>query len=359
MEQLQDLRVQVSQGVLNWLLEADEPSVRYQTLVHLLGSRENQSFAEETGRLIGKRGWAAKILGSQKESTYWDNPYSCLVPKWSTCVWQLMVLADLGVSGDDPRIRNSINHFLDLHSVDTGGFSLGPRGAEKFELHICVTGNMARAMVKFGYYDDERLLKAVDWLLAQQLPDGGWNCYTNEGGKHGSFRATVEPLWALAEILSRKPREACRESAKKATEFLLRHRIFKSDRDDSVILLEFMHTHYPIHYKYDFLHALRVLTSLGVTHDPRLDDAVKLLLEKRLPDGKWALDGVYRGWRSKRPMHGIGAFRPEENEVITHGWGSDTTLQLEEAGKPSKWITLQALLALNRIGLLAAVESNG
>jgi len=299
------------------------------------------------------RGWAAKILERQKESTYWDNPYSCLVPKWSTCVWQLMVLADLGVSGEDPRIRNSIDHFLDLHNVDAGGFSLRAKGAEKFEPHICMTGNMARAMAKFGYYDHERLMKAVDWLLAQQLPDGGWNCYTSEGaGSHGSFRSTVEPLWALSEILPRKPREALRESAKKASEFLLTHRIFKSDRDGSVILLEFTQSHYPIHYKYDFLHALRVLTSLGITEDSRLDDAVKLLLEKRLPDGKWALDGVYRGWRTKRPLHGVGAFRPEENEVITHGWGSDTTFQLEEAGKPSKWITLQALLVLKRLGPL-------
>ena len=353
MEQLQDPRVQVSQRVLNWLLEADEPSVRLETLVHLLGSIENESAAEKTRPLIGKRGWAAKILERQKESTYWDNPYSCLGPKWSTCVWQLMVLADLGVSGEDPRIRNSIDHFLDLHNVDAGGFSLRPRGGEKFESHVCLTGNMARAMAKFGYYDHERLMKAVDWLLAQQLPDGGWNCYTSEGaGSHGSFRSTVEPLWALSEILPRKPREALRESAKKASEFLLTHRIFKSDRDGSVILLEFTQSHYPIHYKYDFLHALRVLTSLGITEDSRLDDAVKLLLEKRLPDGKWALDGVYRGWRTKRPLHGVGAFRPEENEVIMHGWGSDTTFQLEEAGKPSKWITLQALLVLKRLGPL-------
>src|SRR5947209_4863912 len=161
MEQLQhqNPRVQVSQSVLDWLLEEDEPSVRHQTLVHLLGKSENQPVVEKTGRLIGKRGWAAKILERQKEGTYWDNPYSCLVPKWSTCVWQLMVLADLGAPADDPRIRNSIDHFLDLHNVDTGGFSLRTKGAEKFEPHICMTGNMARAMAKFGYHNDERMMK--------------------------------------------------------------------------------------------------------------------------------------------------------------------------------------------------------
>jgi hypothetical protein len=53
MEQLQDPRGQVSQGVLNWLLEADEPSVRNETLVHVLEIVENEWVVEKTGELIG------------------------------------------------------------------------------------------------------------------------------------------------------------------------------------------------------------------------------------------------------------------------------------------------------------------
>jgi hypothetical protein len=53
-------------------------------------------------------------------------------------------------------------------------------------------------------------------------------------------------------------------------------------------------------------------------------------------------------------MHGQETVsRPEERELITTGWGSERTLQLEEAGEPSKWITLQALLVLKRMGVLA------
>jgi len=37
---------------------------------------------------------------------------------------------------------------------------------------------------------------------------------------------------------------------------------------------------------------------------------------------------------------------------VTEGWGTDHTSQLEEAGKPSKWVTLQALLVMKRFGLL-------
>jgi hypothetical protein len=100
------------------------------------------------------------------------------------------------------------------------------------------------------------------------------------------------------------------------------------------------------------------LTELGIKNDSRMNDAVSLLLEKRLPDGRWVLDGVYRGWRHPHAMHGEETVsRPEERELVTQGWGTERALQIEEAGKPSKWITLQALLALKRMGVLEPISS--
>ena len=351
MAQIQVPRITVSKAVLDWLLEEDEPSARYETLVRLLGREENEPSVRTTRSLIGTRGWAARILDRQKEQTYWDNPNSCYVPKFSACSWQLIVLADLSVSSKDPRVAKAVEHFLELHNVETGGVSLRPKGHEKFEPHICATGNMVRALARMGYAEDDRVLDALDWLMSKQLPDGGWNC--SAPGKHGSFMATIEPLWALSEMMAHDARKGWEASAKRGSEFLLKHRIFKSDKDDSVVMLDFLRLHYPLHYAYDFLHGLRVLTELGVKNDPRMDDAVSLLLEKRLPDGKWILDGVYRGWRHPHAMHGEETVsRPEERELITQGWGTERALQLEEAGKPSKWITLQALLVLKRLGML-------
>ncbi len=352
MEQLQTPRVTVSQNLLDWLLEDSEPSARYHSLVQLLDSSEKDVAVQESRALVGKIGWAASILGRQRESTYWDNPTSCYVPKFSACGWQLAVLADLGVFSGDLRVARAVEHYLQLHNVESGGFALRPRGHEKFEPHICNTGNMVRALVKMGYSRDDRVRKAVDWLLSKQLPDGGWNCFSV--GKHGSFMATVEPLWAFSEMIFQEPRWEWRDSARKASEFVLRHRVFRSDKDDSVIMFDFLKIHYPTHYCYDFLHGLRVLTELGLKGDPRMNDAINLLLEKRLPDGGWLLEGVYRGWRHSHAMHGEETVsRPEERELITQGWGTERTLQLEEAGKPSKWITLQALLVLKRIGALS------
>jgi hypothetical protein len=351
MAQVQVERVTVPQSVLAWLLEETEPSSRHETMVRLLDRDENEQQVRTTREQIGKTGWASRIFEKQKEQTYWDNPKSCYIPKFSACSWQILVLADLGVSSKDPRAARAVEHFLELHNVETGGVSLRPKGNPKFEPHICATGNMIRALAKMGYAEDDRVLNALDWLLTKQLPDGGWNCAPP--GKHGSFMATVEPLWALSEMMSHDAREGWEDSAKKGSEFLLKHQIYKSDKDDSVILLDFLRTHYPLHYSYDFLHGLRVLTELGVRNDPRLNSAVSLLMEKKLPDGKWVLEGVYRGWRHAHSMHGEETIsRPEERELITEGWGTEHTLQIEEAGRPSKWITLQALIALKRLGLL-------
>ncbi len=348
---------QVSQNVLDWLLEENEPSVRYHALTQLLERTQNDVQVEKTGASIGKHGWVARILGEQKENTYWDNPYSCYVPKFSACGWRLVVLADLGVSGEDPRIRNCVEHFMSLHNVDDGGFSLRHRKPPveikgwQFQPHICLTGNMVRTLGKLGYAEDARVRKAMDWLVTMQLPDGGWNC--SPPGKHGSFMATVQPLWALSEMNSYDPPETWKQAARKGSEFLLKHRVYMSDSSDSVVLFDFLKTHYPMHYCYDFLHGLRILTENGVRNDSRMDDAVRVLLAKRLEDGRWPLEGVYRGWRHAHPMHNWETVsRPEERELITEGWGTERAIQLEEAGKPSKWVTLQALLVLKRLNLL-------
>ena len=341
-----------------WLLEEEEPSVRYHALVDLQGKSRNDPTVASARNLIGRVGWASRILARQKDGTYWDNPNSCYVPKFSACSWQLIVLADLGVSSKDPCIAKAVDHFFDLHNVETGGVSLRPRGHEKFEPHICATGNMVRALARMGYAEDDRVLRMVDWLLSRQLPDGGWNCALQ--GKHGSFMATIEPLWGLSEMMAHDARRGWEASANRGAEFLLRHHLYKSDRDDSVIMLDFLRLHYPLQYCYDFLHGLRILTELGIRNDPRMNDAISLLLEKQPSEGRWLLEGVYRGWRHSHAMHGEETVsRPEERELITEGWGTERTLQVEEAGRPSKWITLQSLLVLKRLGMLSQAELGG
>src|SRR5207302_1603407 len=225
LEQLQKESL-VSPTVLRWLLEENEPSSQYFTLTELMGHDKQEASVRKARERIGREGWAAKIFAKQKESTYWENKESCYIPKFSSTGWQLAVLADIGVTSADPRFASAVEHFFELHNVKTGGFSMRPQNQKPFEPHVCNTGNMVRALAKAGYAKDDRIRKAMGWLLSKQLSDSAWNCAPS--GKHGSFLATVEPMWAISEMIKHEPRQEWKESAAKSSEFVLKHKIYKS-----------------------------------------------------------------------------------------------------------------------------------
>lgn len=92
------------------------------------------------------------------------------------------------------------------------------------------------------------------------------------------------------------------------------------------------------------------MAELGVKDD-RLNDALRLLISKKGADGKWVLEGVWEGWTSEGWSEKMGrGWSDEEGNVCRKGWSSNiNTLQLEEAGAPSKWITLNAMRVLRHM----------
>src|SRR5436853_6527638 len=97
-------------------------------------------------------------------------------------------------------------------------------------------------------------------------------------------------MWALSDVISQEPRAEWKEAAANASEFVLKYKIYKSDRDDSVVLFDFLKIHYTTHYCYDFLHGLRVLSELGVRRDEKMDEGLRMLRAKELVDGRWSLE---------------------------------------------------------------------
>jgi len=95
--------------------------------------------------------------------------------------------------------------------------------------------------------------------------------------------------------------------------------------------------HYPVHYFYDILVGLNVLTGLNFGNDRRLKPALKILNDKRQSDGTWLMDRVH-------PDLDAGA----NLDLITRA-KKLRPFALEESGEPSKWITLTALRVLKRV----------
>lgn len=322
-------------GTLAWLLEPSDPSVRYRALRDLLGRPETDSEVVAARADIMKTGPVPGILAKQRRGGHWgveEDFYVCA--KYKGTVWNVLLLADFGADGRDRRIRAACE-FLLAWSQDpaSGGFSY--RGSKKSGgqpsgIIPCLTGNLAWALERFGFGEDPRVQKAVDWIARyQRLDDGegpaprGWPygrepCY----GKHTCAMGIVKAVKALAEIPAGRRTPAARRFLGEAAEYLLKHRVYKRSHDPSTAAKPFWtKLGFPTMWRFDTLETLDLLAGLGV-RDERLRDAVDLVRSKRDASGRWRLENSFEG------------------KIL---------VPIERLGRPSKWITFFALRALKRL----------
>jgi len=320
-------------ATLSWLLDPKDPSVRYQALIDLLHKAKDGKDVLATREKIPSYRPVKKIIGTQTSKGIWSPKSTCYRPKWTSAVWPLALLGEMDAPPDH-RISSECERFLDLHQTETGAFACPSKVEESKRWdEPCLTGNMIRTLIKFGYSNDPRVRRAIDWLPKDQLEDGGWNCdHPEKKVKHSSFMSTIEPLWAYSEIPRQKWTRKMKQSINDGAEFLLMHHVYKSDNHHWQETYPFFtKLHFPMYYFYDILHALRVLTKLGYGDDDRIRSAVHLLLSKRRPDGAWNLEGDW--------------YR-EGDFFYPSGKGRKAPVAVEEIGKPSKWITLNAYRVL-------------
>jgi len=213
-----------------WLLEKENPSVRYFTLRDLLDLSIGDSQVKVAKEAIPASNIVAKILSKQKTEGYWEDPNSPYLPKYKSTYWQVMILAQLGMDKSDKRVQKACEFILNLQ-LDEDGFSMYTRekALEKYEWmrsrtalkeelqpepetwvqslvtehqYSCLTGNICAAMLRMGYGRDPRVMKALKWLVKIQNRDGGWLCpYWKAHIKdtHGCFYGTICPLEAFSE----------------------------------------------------------------------------------------------------------------------------------------------------------------
>jgi len=311
--------------VLEWLLAEDEPSVRYMALTGLLGKTEGDEEVRRARNEIGVRGWAASIMAKQSEGVWWASKKSFYTPKYLSSNWMLLVLSDLGMSRRDPRIAASCEEWIRRFAKADGGF--GMDGSKSS--HLCVVGNTARALVKFGYVDHPNVRSAFEWFVTNANKNGGWSCF---GG--GRNLDSWEPMSAFAVYPRSKWTKKMKESVEKAAEFFLQRELHIQGDDYP----PWYRLHYPNHYYYDLLVGLDFMTSLGYGGDRRMEFALSMLKKKRRPDGRWNLDATHPDveggmaeWFSRHPSK------------------VPTPFALEKVGEPSKMITLRALQVLSRV----------
>ncbi|HEV2316744.1 MAG TPA: hypothetical protein VGV89_04125 [Thermoplasmata archaeon] len=320
-----------SDRVIEWLLEPDQPSVQYLTLTQLLGQRESNAAVRRAKERIPTAGWVADILGRRDPGGWWVRPGGWLEPRFLGTNWNLLALSDLGATRAIPEVHASCEYWMARSPLQGGGVG----GFGKGKGHHCYTANMARALIRMGYHDDIRVRKTLEFLVRTAHPKGGWTCRWNRDAPAPSrtldaweglsaFAAYPRTLWT-AEM------KACVE---RAAEFYLERELhLQGDRYEP-----WYRYHWPMHYYYDLLIGLDLLTGLGHGADPRLEFALDLLRKKRGKDGRWILD-------ASQPD-------PDPESAVWYAAHPDKRpppLQFETPGKPSKMVTLRALVVLSRV----------
>jgi len=333
---MSDWKSVLNSDPIKWLLEADNPSVRYFTLTDILERPENDREVRKAKKEIMETGIVPKILAKQKAGCYWEKPEDFYIrTKYKGTVWQLIILAELGADGKDERIEKACEFILE-YSQDriSGGFSyLGTKNGGGFHSKVipCLTGNMIWSLIRFGYLSDPRIHKGIDWIVKyQRFDDGlkeapkGWpydkaeNCW----GKHTCHMGIVKALKALAEIPDDKRSENIKNRIEKGAEYILSHNIYKRSHDLSQVSKPgWLRFGFPNMANTDALEILGIMAKLGYK-DRRMQVAINLVRSKQDKNGKWMLEHTYNG-------------RFQVN--------------IEQKGEPSKWITLNALKILKKL----------
>jgi hypothetical protein len=301
-----------SDSAIRWLLEGD-PAIRWQTLRDLAGASD--AIVQREQKKVAEEGWGARLLERQEASGQWGG--GIYTPKWISTTYTVVQLHSLGLPPEHPQALKGCRLLLDKGEYVDGGFNCW--GSFKHS-EPCVTGMVLAAAANFRLKDD-RLHRFAEYLLGQQMKDGGWNCRSHWGATHSSMHTTILALEGLLEYERFAARNvtAVREAQAKGREFLLRHRLFRSHRTGKVINAAWTRFSFPPRWHYDVLRGLDFFQASSAPRDGRLSDAVELVRKRRKRDGRWVLQNRYPG---------------------------KTFFEMEKLGAPSRWNTLRALRVL-------------
>jgi len=319
----------------DWLLESDNPSVRYSTLVDLLDKPKASAEVQAARAGIMQDGPVPRILAKQQPGGYWGVAGDFYIrSKYKGTVWSLILLAELAADGAEERIRKA-GKFILTYTQDreSGGFSYrgtAEEGGDHTRILPCLTGNMVWCLLQFGFLEDPRVQQGIDWICRyQRFDDGdgeaaaGWpyNKFPQCWGKHTCHMGIVKALKALAAIPPAHRNKEVRATIVRGAEYLIRHHIFKQSHDlQQVSKPQWVQFGFPLMWNTDVLEILDILTSLGY-RDDRMQEAIDLVVAKQTPEGRWKLEANFTG-------------RMQVN--------------LERKGQPSKWVTFHAYQVLKR-----------
>jgi hypothetical protein len=268
----------IDQSVVDWLLEGD-PAIRWRVLRDLKGAAE-RTVKRERNR-VATEGWGARLLAEQDPDGGWGG--GVYAPKWTSTTYTLLRLLWLGLPTGHPAALRGCERLWDWQ-------------ARWRVPETCIVGILIRLTSAHGY-DAERLDGLVEYLLDQQLNDGGWNCATLvDKDKHSSFHTSIQALDGLDAYAAAGGRVDTTDAQRRGRDFFLDHRLYQSHRTGAVAIRG--STRFPAfpEWHFDVLRGLEHFATVSAAaRDERLGDAVEVVRTARRRDGLWPTYSAHPG----------------------------------------------------------------
>lgn len=307
--------------VIQWLLERENPSVRRFTLEMLLERAPDAPEVIAARRDIGAYGPVPRILALQDADGWWGRPEVTYKPlMYRSTAWQIMFLAELGADPADDRIRRGCEYVLTTMQTERGDFPPHGQQYHKFSAAdmLCYDAMTTWALLRLGYAGDNRLQRAIEFI-ARMIEEANFKCHFN--GNQPCAWGAVKTLRAFAEVPDVWRTPDVLSAIEHGVNFILDGNLAQANyptKPHGSVSKQWSRFGFPRGYQSDILEALFTLIQLGYGHDVRLKPALDIVISKRQADGTWKLD-----------------------ETPKQMW-----VELEQRGRPSKWITWRSLYVL-------------
>ena len=276
----------------DWLLDSD-PALRWQVERGLLHAPDDVWLA--TKARVATEGFGAQLLALQDSDGQWAG--GAFFPKdfdfhgpeaqegagqpWTATTWSLNSLREWGVEATvlhgtaDKLSKNCRWEYENLPYW--GG-----------EVDCCINSWTLSNGLWLGADVDG----LVDWFLARQLPDGGWNCEWVNGATNSSFHSTLNALKALLDYEEATGRRDRVHKARRAGEaYLLERGLYRRLSTGEVVADWALRFAYPFRWFYSVLNAADYFRRASIhddtAADERMADAVEIIRAARQPDGTW------------------------------------------------------------------------
>jgi len=275
-------------AVIQWLLEDDNPAVKYRTKTEILGVAADK---------IPVIAWLNKF-----------RPADWMEREGLWSIYYLNTFAECGLTFEDiPLDKKKAIHFGTDHRFG----------------HACGDYMRLRALVRLGLVDE--VLGLIHNSTEKQLPDGGFLCLHRLDKMKRIPKSCVKAnMYALMFCAECRKKGLKIDIEKPLLDYFWNHNLFYRTNNPKTLILNAregwrtIDTFYPFEVmRVGLQNIVESLCALGYGNDPRLKEAWNILNSKKSPDGKYILNGTL----------------------------AKSYLPKERCGKPSKWVTFYTLLA--------------